>query len=97
MEQDVKDFIESTATAAANKAAEEAVSKVFARYELEAKHMVFIKDSYDRNLQVVGLVRKSLLVALIVGVIGWTAAGFLMDVSEKTKSVITPKKVASSE
>ena len=43
MDQDVKDFIESTATAAANKAAEEAVSKVFARYELEAKHMVFIK------------------------------------------------------
>ena len=87
MDHEIKDFIGASATMAADKAADAAIDKVFDRYGLEAEHMVFIKESYDRNIQISSIVRKTIIGAIIVALIGWGAAGFIVDVATKVKDL----------
>ena len=59
--------------------AEKAVQDVFERYELEAKHLVYLKEAYERHIQMSSLLRKTVVTIAIIAVVGWTASGFLAD------------------
>jgi len=83
MDQDTKDYIDAQVKTESEKTTESEINKIFDRYGLKAEHMVFLKDLYERNAKIADMVRRTIIGAIILAMLGIGLTGFIANLAEK--------------